>query len=337
MEHGGNITEAAIAYGVDLSEMIDLSTGIAPRSYPVDPALRSAAIWRHLPQMADETKVINAMRDAWGIDSGAEILLAPGSSVLISLAARLRDQTGVMIPEPVYSEHEQSWTDAGHHIHHYAAGTCPVLTDAASVVIAVQPGNPTGELLPPEAWLALIEDLARRDGLLVMDEAFIDLMPSFSLAGIAGRKGLLILRSFGKFYGLAGLRLGAAIGHGDDIARLRAMLGPWAVSTPALALGAAAIADQPWADQQRHWLAEEMAALRAVLTKRGLTDRGGTDLYALIEVDHASSLHQHLARKGIWTRIFDHHPRWMRFGLPADRHERLRLEQALMEWQGHGK
>jgi len=342
MEHGGNITDAAAAYGIDLSEMIDLSTGISPRSYPVDSTMVSARDWRHLPQSADEINLIKAMRDAWGIDSAADIALAPGSSLLISLAARLRDHTEVMIPDPVYSEHEKAWGEAGHRIQFYAAGTCPVLTDAAGVVIAVQPGNPMGDILPPEAWHGLIDDLARRDGLLIMDEAFIDLMPHHTIVGMAGRKGLLILRSFGKFYGLAGLRLGAAVGHGDDIALLRRLLGPWSVSTPALRVGAMAIADQDWADGQRQWLREQMSALRQVLTKAGMIDRGGTDLYALMDVEkmeleNASGLHHHLAKQGIWTRIFDHHPRWMRFGLPANAEERQRLEQALVDWQGHGK
>ena len=344
MDHGGNFMAAAKAYGFDYAEIIDLSTGIAPYAYPLDGIDMSGQHWRDLPQMETEQALIAAMKAYWGCDSSAGLLLTPGSGVVISLAALLRPQTTVLCPDPSYSEHEIAWTHHGHRIKHYPAGAIPQLTaeaqaDAqadAKVVITVQPGNPTGHIHPPEDWDFVIDQMAERDGLLIVDEAFIDLMPEFSMASRAGRKGLLVIRSFGKFYGLAGLRLGAVMGHDDDITRLRQMLGPWAVSTPALEIGLKAISDHAWADEQRQVLAQNMARLNAMLIEVGLTPCGGTDLYSLINLDDAKTLHDHLAKHGIWTRIFDYNPHWMRFGLPADEGQWQRLQSALQAWRQDG-
>ena len=348
MKHGGNFTEAAQAFGLDASEIIDLSTGISPRSYPIEGFNLSARHWRDLPQAETEQALISAMRTAWNVDSDAEIVLTPGSGISINMAAVIwgqsrRDQSKVLIPAPVYSEHEIAWQSLGHGIEYYQAGTIPTLkreqssedASAPSIVIAVQPGNPLGNSAEPDEWLELIDELAEKNGLLVMDEAFIDLMPSKSLAPFAGRKGLMIIRSFGKFYGLAGLRLGAAIGHADDMALLKQFLGPWAVSTPALEIGLAAINDNHWAEGQRLWAKQEMAQLLETLSPSGLVHIGGTDLYALMEMQNAKNLHLHLAKHGIWTRIFEKYPHWIRFGLPMNTAERERLRQALIMGQNH--
>ena len=146
----------------------------------------------------------------------------------------------------------------------------------------------------------------------------------------------MIIRSFGKFYGLAGLRLGAAIGHGDDIKRLRQLMGPWAVSTPALDIGIKAVSDLAWADQHRQWLEAEQARLHSIIERHGFKICGGTSLYALVEYDQAEALHHHLAQYGIWTRIFDHHPNWIRFGLAANREDFKRLASALQRWRQDG-
>ena len=336
MKHGGNFTAAAKAFGFNPAEMIDLSTGIAPRSFPVEGVDLTARHWRDLPQTDVEQALIDAMKTHWHCDSAAEVVLAPGSGVVISLAATLPSKIEVMIPDPVYSEHEIAWAQQGHHVVTYPAGQIPHLTPAAKAIIAVQPGNPTGQINPPQDWLAVIDAMAERGGMVIVDEAFIDIMPEQSLAPMAGRKGLLVIRSFGKFYGLAGVRLGAAIGHRDDIQRLQQLLGPWAVSTLALDLGLKAIADTAWAESQRQWLNQEMTLLHGVLQSAGLAICGGTALYALAEVGDAQALHQHLAQHGLWTRIFDHHPHWMRFGLPATPEERQRLASALKGWRQDG-
>lgn len=337
MKHGGNISEAARQYGYQPSEMIDLSTGISPRVYPLDMASLTAQRLRDLPQAEDEEKLKLVMRKQWAVPDSAEIVLSPGSGLLISLLPRLRPETKVMMPDPVYSEHLYAWQAHGHDVQFYQAGEIPHPAFPANIV-AVQPGNPMGHCADPEDWQDSIANAAKTGGLVVMDEAFIDLMPSKSVMPFAEQKGLIILRSLGKFYGLAGLRLGAAIGHADDIKALTEMMGPWAVSTPALDLAYQALADDDWPALQRQWLNGQMQVMQQVLTDAGFSIIGGTDLYCLVEPPEADqpsgafgdiNWHQKLAQAGIWTRVFDHHPRWMRFGLPKDDAEMARLAKAL--------
>lgn len=331
MKHGGNITQAAAQYGFQDAEMIDLSTGISPHPYALDLTGFSGRRWRDLPQVEDEDQLKSIMRARWSVPDSAEIALAPGSGLLINLIPRMRGAATVMMPDPVYSEHDIAWRQEGHDVQYYPAASLPhIAEDAPLLAVSVQPGNPLGNILPPEEWGQLLDHAAATDGLLVMDEAFIDLMPSHSLMPRAGQRGLIILRSLGKFYGLAGLRLGAAIGHADDINQLTAMMGPWAVSTPTLDFAKQALADDDWPDQQRQWLRHQMTQLTDMLIGAGLKMIGGTDLYCLIETkDHAATLHHQLATSGIWTRIFDHHPNWIRIGLPADDAEFQRVKDAV--------
>jgi len=340
MDHGGDITSAAHRYGIAPEIMLDLSTGISPRPWPVPAALLDPAGWTSLPQREDEDRLKDAARQAWSLDRDAAIAVAPGSQILISLLPVLRSGARVWIPDPAYSEHGNSWRNAGHDIMTYPAGNLPDQLDAASspqVLIAVQPGNPLGETIPPAILAEQAARLAGTGGLVVVDEAFIDLMPDMSLAPFAGRPGLIVLRSFGKFFGLAGLRLGMAIGYAEDIAVLEQKLGPWATSTPALNIGAAALSDTSFAEDQRSFLAISGQRLRTMLDKYGLEVIGGTDLYSLAEVPEAGRLHEYLARKGIWTRIFSYAPQWIRFGLPGEAEAEQRLDAALSDWRQNSK
>lgn len=347
IKHGGNITQAAAVYGYQPDEMLDLSTGISPRSYPIDLSLIPPRQLRDLPQAEDEAHVENLMRRLWDVPDGAAIVLAPGSGLLINLMPYLRggaNGAAVFMPSPTYSEHETAWNMAGYRLQYYDAGVMPPAT--AKTVVAVQPGNPLGNCAPPQDWQPILDELVNSGGLVVMDEAFIDLMPEFSLMPKAGQKGLVILRSLGKFYGLAGVRLGAAIGHPDDIFSLKQMIGPWGVSALSLNIGAQALADTAWPDQQRQWLKAQMARLHGVLNDAGLDIIGGTDLYCLVDINpknNAETLHKQLAQAGIWTRIFGQQASqgaskgrakgisWIRFGLPENDDEFAQLTKALLE------
>ena len=304
--------------------MLDLSTGICPRSWPVRSELVNPAEWHDLPQQVDETALHDAFRRHAGIPDDAAILTAPGSQLLISLVPLLGKKGPVAIPDPAYAEHEAAWMRHGYTITRYPAGSNPLsastgpdrTSPASNSFIAVQPGNPVGEVLSPGVLLEASEKAADAGGIVVVDEAFADLDPSISLLPHAGRRGLIIFRSLGKFYGLGGLRLGLAAGHADDIASLAGLMGPWAVSTPALRVGAAALGDTAFQDDQRAWIRARHDELISVLDRHQLTLAGGTGLYALISHDDAAGLHHHLAREGIWTRIFSYNPAWLRLGLP---------------------
>ncbi len=192
------------------------------------------------------------------------------------------------------------------------------------------PNNPDGRLLPRTALLALAKDLRRRGGLLVVDEAFMDVGPAdASVASEVSCGNLVVLRSFGKFFGLAGLRLGFALAAPALCARLGAMLGPWAVSGPALAVGAKALADTAWIERTRRRLAKAAQRLDALLTEHGIDIVGGTTLFRLTQSPDATALFHHLGRAGIWVRAFPGNATWLRFGLPANAQEWQRLRDAL--------
>ena len=341
MKHGGNISQAARHFGFQPTEMIDLSTGISPRAYPVDLNRFTADDLIQLPQDDDAGRLMRIMDDAWSVPDSVKIALAPGSGLIISLLPGLcRDvyaegRKVVLCPSPVYGEHRDAWQDAGFDVRNYPAGSVPMIDDDCAAVIAVQPGNPMGGLRPVDDWLPLLNDAATRQVMVVMDEAFIDLRPDKSLIPQMGQQGQVVIRSLGKFYGLAGLRLGAAAGHPDDMARFSRMMGPWPVSSLALQIGAMAIGDHDWADRQRQWLSEHMQAMMSGLTARGMPIIGGTDLYCLINAGDAAALQDHLGKAGFWTRIFEDNPTWMRLGIPLDDVIMTRFFTALDQFDRH--
>jgi cobalamin biosynthetic protein CobC len=198
----------------------------------------------------------------------------------------------------------------------------------ANVVVVVNPNNPDGRIVPRADLLELARDLGRRRGLLVVDEAFADTHPDVCVARTAGRGGLLVLRSFGKFYGLAGVRLGFAIGAAADVRRLAAWLGPWAVNGPALAIGQEALRDLGWAGAMRTEIRRRAGDVVRLLACHGFRVVGDAGLFVLAAHPQATLLHGHLARQGVWTRRFDAESSWLRIGLPPGK-EIGRLDQAL--------
>jgi cobalamin biosynthetic protein CobC len=200
---------------------------------------------------------------------------------------------------------------------------------AADCVIVTNPNNPDGRQVEPARLLDLGAKLAARGGLLIVDEAFADVTPGLSVAAQAGTPGLCVLRSFGKFFGLAGLRLGFALATGEMVRRLEEHLGPWAVAGPALEIGADAMEDADWITETRIRLANAARDLDALLEGHRLAVVGGTDLFRLARTSHAAALFEHLGRQGILVRSFDAKPDWLRFGLPPDAAAWQRLRAAL--------
>lgn len=317
--HGGDLAAARAEYGGAPEDWIDLSTGINPWPYPV-PDLPPET-WTQLPQPDAEERLLQAARRAYGVPEGAGIVAAPGTQVLIQLLPTLLSPRQVAVIGPTYGEHAPAWRAAGHQVREVGE---PV--GDTDVLVLCSPNNPDGRLADPAlpAW-------AGEGRLLVVDEAFADVAPDGSLLPDACTKGLLILRSFGKFFGLAGLRLGFAAGDPALAGRLADRLGPWAVSGPALAIGAAALQDREWQAETRVRLVEAAGKLDRLLNRAGLKVLGGTSLFRLCETPGpASEWHRGLARAFIWTRPFPKHQRWLRFGLPGTVEAQERLEAALL-------
>jgi cobalamin biosynthetic protein CobC len=302
-----------------------LSTGINPHPYPI-PRLPAELLTR-LPQAAALEALRRAAAEAYGA-SADQIVAAPGTQILLTLVAALVPPGRAAILAPTYAEHARAAARAGHRVEDAAelAQLC-----GANLAVVVNPNNPDGRLCGREALVACAEALPPQ-GLLVADEAFMDAMAGaaeLSLAGEVARGRIVVLRSFGKFFGLAGLRLGFALAAPAIAARLAAALGPWAVGGPALSIGAAALQDRFWIAKMRTALPQTASRLDELLSGARLKVAGGTPLFRLVQTPMALELCGHLGRAGILVRRFAEHPTWLRFGLPGDEAEWQRLAATL--------
>jgi cobalamin biosynthesis protein CobC len=295
-DHGGGIDAARARYGGARADWLDLSTGINPVPYPV--ATLGGDAWTALPDAGAQDALIRAARRFWSIPDAATVIAAPGASALIARLPALHAGPA-HIPQPTYNEHRAAYA---------ALGRGGDGKPDAPVRVLVHPNNPDGRL-----WPNL--DLGTRP-LTVVDESFCDVTPEQSHTAKAGQKGLVILKSFGKFWGLAGVRLGFAVGD-DRLARMADLLGPWPVSGPALAVGTAALNDPGWASDTRARLARDAARLDALMVKRGAQVVGGTTLFRLYQVEAATHWQHRLARGHVWSRVFPYAHNWLRLGLPA--------------------
>jgi cobalamin biosynthetic protein CobC len=308
--HGGDLWLATKKFGEPPNGWLDLSTGINPRPYPI-PEIPADAFTR-LPGAYWPGK------DAYKFSPW--VVAAPGSELLIRLLPHaLPEATQVAVLGPTYSSHAAAWRSAGRTV--IEIGELRDLPDDASVLALANPNNPDGRQHDPRALVAVARALSERGGALVIDEAFADVAPEVSYGPYVQEAPAIILRSFGKFYGLPGLRLGMAItGTANRTVRNRLadLLGAWPVSGPALFVARKALQDVDWADDTRRYLAGAAARLRATLASGGLTVVGGTDLFALVQHKEARQVHAALAWQGVWTRVFAERPDWIRFGLPSE-------------------
>ncbi|CAM5773156.1 threonine-phosphate decarboxylase CobD [Bosea minatitlanensis] len=321
--HGGDLATARALFPEAPQPWIDLSTGINPIPYPL-PAL-PLSLWTRLPGADEEAALIAAARAAYRVPVQAGIVAAPGTQILIELLPRLAPAGPVAILGPTYAEHGHAWRKAGFAVTEVSAAA---EIGAAATVVVVNPNNPDGRVLRREELARLAAGCAARGGLLVVDEAFADFTPEASLVpGLPA--GVVVLRSFGKTYGLAGLRLGFAIGAPGAMARLAAGLGPWPVAGPALHVGARALADPAWLAEAGAARARDAARLDALLAPHGRVV-GGAGLFRLLESPAAAALFARLGRRGIYVRRFRDAPERLRFGLPGDEAAWSRLHAALL-------
>ncbi|MFB9268004.1 threonine-phosphate decarboxylase CobD [Bradyrhizobium erythrophlei] len=317
-EHGGNLDQAVQRFGGRAQDWIDLSTGINRQPYPVGEI--GQQYWSALPSHSDIESLHEAARQAYG--TSASILAMAGAQAAIQLLPRLAPRGRARVLAPTYNEYVAALSVAG-----WDVADVPTF-DAlagADLAVVVNPNNPDGRRHNKAELLALLT----RVGRLVIDESFVDATPGLSLATEAGRPGLLILRSFGKFYGLAGLRLGFALGGEADIAALSAMAGPWPVSGAAIAVGRRALLDRDWAKATATRLERDCPRLDAEAKSQGWRLVGGTPLFRLYETEDARAAQERLAGARIWSRVFERQQRWLRLGLPGDEAEWARLTVAL--------
>ncbi|MGA0594763.1 threonine-phosphate decarboxylase CobD [Enterovirga sp. CN4-39] len=326
MQHGGDLGEAASRFGGTDSAWLDLSTGINPHPWPVPDELRNEG-WTRLPSGSDLAHLIAAARSAYEVPRNVVIAAAPGTQAIIQWLPHLAPRRPVAIIGPTYSEHETVWRGHGSQVEQIQS--LGEASDGSRHIVIVNPNNPDGRIVGRSEILAAAAQCRRRGSWLVVDESFADVEPSCSVVRDCGELPILVLRSFGKFYGLAGLRLGFAIASPPIAEKVARALGLWPVSGPAIAVGTAALADTAWAAAMRGRLMSEAEALDERLTGAGLKVVGGTSLFRLVEHPRAGRLHEALASRRIWIRRFLWSPTLLRIGLPPDEAASVRLANAL--------
>ncbi|WP_442583302.1 threonine-phosphate decarboxylase CobD [Mesorhizobium sp. ASY16-5R] len=332
-DHGGSLGRARALFPQAPQPFIDLSTGINPYSYPLFDL--PATAFTRLPESRRAKELQEVAARAYGAAAATNVVAAPGTQILLPRVMALVSPGRAKVLGPTYAEHARAAALAGHSVEEVSdfkdlAG--------ADVAVVVNPNNPDGRIVARPALLGLAGEMQTRGGLLVVDEAFMDVGPKeHGLAGDVGRTGLVVLKSFGKFFGLAGVRLGFALAEQGLAARIEAELGPWAVSGPALEIGIRALADEAWQEEMRHRLADDSGKLDKLLETYGLPVSGGTSLYRFVETPDAAGLFAELGRNGILSRNFSWRSSALRFGLPADEVAWVRLEQALAMWKNKSR
>jgi len=322
LEHGGNLRDAARHSGRD--DWIDLSTGINPHGYPA-PA-PSPGAWLRLPE--PDPALLAA---ACAYYRAPHLLPVAGTQAAIQALPRLRGPSRVAVSAPSYAEHAHHWGQHGHRLRQVAYAGLETAVDVSDVVVVVNPNNPTGETIAPERLLDWATRLQARGGWLIVDEAFGDTATAPSVAIHASQPGLIVLRSIGKFFGLAGLRLGFVAAHDSLLRDLADLLGPWTISGPAQEIALAALTDSAWQQATRTSLRHSGERMTRLLLEHGIAS-SGTALFRWWPQTQPEAFHAHMAARGIWCRLFREAGRGIRVGLPAGEPEWHRFEHALHEW-----
>lgn len=321
LEHGGRLQQAARRYGIAPADWLDLSTGINPNGWPV-PDL-PAQTWSRLPESDDGLEA--AAHAYYGTQS---LLPVAGSQAAIQALPLLRGACRVGVLSPSYAEHAQAWQRHGHATQAVSAVQVNEVIARLDVLVLVHPNNPTGERFSVPQLIDWHAQLAGRGGWLIVDEAFMDATPDASLAPFCPRAGLVVLRSLGKFFGLAGARVGFVLAAREILQALDEHLGPWTVSGPARAVATLALQDRAWQIQTRARLMHDAQRLQELLRAFDLPVSGSSALFQWVLTPQAVVIHEYLARQGILTRFFSESSS-LRFGLPANEKQWQRLHTAL--------
>ncbi len=322
LNHGGDLSEMVRRLGLPEADWLDLSTGINPRPWqaPTPPP----AVWQRLPERGDG--LAEAAERYYGTSA---LLPVPGSQVALSMLPWLRGRSRVGIIAPGYSEHGAAWARAGHDV---VPLSVPQLSGgvgtAFDVLVVVNPNNPDGTYFDPDKLLEWRNAVVSRGGWMIVDEAYVDATPEYSLAPYCPLPGLVVLRSIGKFFGLAGMRIGFALGPLTLLERLEEAMGPWTVNGPARWVARQALEDTTWQSRTREQLPREAERLGELLARHFNQRIVGTPLFRTVLTPRAPAVHEALASEAILVRLLDRQD-GLRFGLPPDPGSYERLDEAL--------
>lgn len=323
LEHGGRLLEASRRYGIAIGQWLDLSTGISPFPYPVPPI--GPELWRRLPDEEDDL-----VAGAAAYYGTRHCLAVPGTQAALQVLPRILAAHRVAVLDPSYAEYARVWARAGCEVARVPEGAMSEAARNFDAVVLCNPNNPDGCAFTRARLAHMRSELAARGGWLVVDEAYADISGGVSVAADAGAAGLIVLCSMGKFFGLAGMRMGFVLGPAEILGRIREELGPWAVSGPARHVAGIALRDRPWQQAARKRLHAARDRLGDMLAACGLESAGSTFLFHWIPHPDARAVQDLLARRGILVRAFDR-PQALRMGFPGAERDWDRLEGALRE------
>ncbi len=319
LEHGGHLIEASEKYHIPLDQWIDLSTGINPNGWPI-PAI-PAECWQRLPETGDG--LLDAAKQYYQCHS---ILAVAGSQAAIQTLPLLRQKSKVGVLVPAYAEHAYSWKKSGHEV--VELFDIDTQISELDVLILINPNNPTAQRFSKNQLLNWHQQLKQKNGWLIIDEAFIDSTPEDSLSSYPTAEGLIILRSIGKFFGLAGIRCGFVIASEVILNPLNELLGPWSISHPSRYIATTALLDINWQQQAQDELIKQSKRLNLLLESNRLKVTHKTNLFQWIKTDNAENIYHKLAQQGVLTRLFTQ-PLSLRFGLPKDENQWQQLDKGL--------
>jgi cobalamin biosynthetic protein CobC len=325
LEHGGNLRTAMAVYGGGQADWLDLSTGLNPRGYPAPPTAADA--WHRLPEPDPALPVA-----AQAYYRAPRMLTVAGTQAAIQALPQIGVARRVVVASPSYAEHAHHWKRHGHAVREVPFQNLSFELPSCDVMVVCNPNNPTGETVGRETLLAWASDLAARGGWLVVDEAFADVTPELSVAEWSSQPGLIVLRSIGKFFGLAGVRVGFVAAHEKVLTQLESTLGPWTVSGPAQQIAQAALRDSGWQHTTAARLLADGARLRQLLARNAIVSSGCAMFQWWPEAE-PEAFREHMAQRHIWVRLFPSAARGIRLGLPPDEAAWQRLKTALIEWK----
>lgn len=324
IKHGGNLRQAAKLYAIPLENWIDLSTGINP--CPWLPSDIPSTVWQRLPESDDD--LLPVAQRYYGCDN---LLPLAGSQAAIQTLPYCRQRSRIGIVSPCYAEHAHCWEKADHSVVYIKPDQIDLFIPGLDILLLANPNNPDATHYSVEQLLGWHQRLIKDNGWLIVDEAFIDSTPEKSLLPHCKTmpEGLIVLRSIGKFFGLAGIRLGFLAAEPKLLQQVAQRQGAWAVSHPARWLGQHALVDQQWQIQTRHFLRRQSKKLQHLLAQSfPAYEIKRSHYFCYMQHPQAEHIKQHLAQQGIWTRTFKK-PAALRLGLPADNSELQRLQEAL--------
>ena len=307
-DHGGNMDAAMAEFGGTLAEWLDLSTGINPTPYPV-PELSHEA-WAALPTRGNISALEAVAKSTYACPT--RCLPTAGAQAGIQMLPRVLTVGKARVIAPTYNEHAASLRSSGWEVTEVDDFSG---LEGADLAVVVNPNNPNGNCYSPSELL----QLSKRVGFLLVDESFADPHPELSIAPYLSEvSNVAVLRSFGKFYGLAGVRLGFVLGPDDLIAKMQELCGPWPISGAAIEIGKKALADTDWQRATTQRLEADQKRLDALCEEAGWATLGGTTLFRLYETSNAQKAQIHLAKHKVWSRIFPYSSTWIRLGLPPE-------------------